>query len=341
MPATLPSLSPELLTIFIDIEGLLVQTSKVPSMYMAADGVFAQIKKPAGTYGLDKTFPDSMFRYERLPQEYQESGGTPFPAERILRNEKPLYIYFRDHLRAFLEELNSSGLCQLVVFTSMVQERADAILDCIEGVGQGDQSRPLFHGRLYREHCCWVPKPSGSSAARLLQPDLVAAAAAGRTRMWFVKDFLVALPALDPRRCIVIDNNTAGCAAHLKNAICLEQSFEWGDRVLLNLKTALLQCAAQEDVRDVCMRGDLYLAWTTFKDQQPPGPSGLNSEGDGTKCILEQPNPCGPVEEPTNNHTGREIWFGKNSGTSRCDCGMRRMPPSVVGLARKKLHFIF
>lgn len=322
VPATLSSLSPGLLTIFIDIERLLIGTSTYPCPELRANAVFAMIKKPAGTYWQDKTVPDSKFRYERMPQEYEEMRGPAFPEERILRNEKPLYVYFRTHLLPFLEELRSSGSCQVVAFTSMVKERADAILDCIEEVGQGKERKQLFQGRLYRENCCWVPKQSGSGAARLLQPDLVAAAAGGRTRMAYVKDITVATPLIDPKRCIIIDTNAANCAGNLRNSICVEEMKLAYDSILVELKNRLLQYSTYEDVRDVCMSGQFYLSWTAYKDQRPSGAPELSAEEDGTQWILKQPVHYEPEEVPIKKPTRRRVCFAEDSGMSMSGCGL-------------------
>lgn len=343
-PGTLPNLSPGLLTVFVDVEGLLVHTAERPDFYKRADAVFALKKKRRGSFGMDKTVPDSKYSYERLPAEYEESlsrGGLPFPEERILRKERPLYVYFRKHLQTFLQELRSSGACQVVAFTWMVKERADAILDCIEGQGKGDEAKSLFQGRLYRENCCWVPKPSGVEGSRLLQPDLVAAAAACWRRMSFVKDFRIAAPFVDPKRCIVIDNSAAGCAAHLKNGICLHPFGGADDEALLTLKTALIEYATNEDVRDVFMGGDLYRAWTAFLDERPRGLPDLAGEGEGTQWILEKPYPYEPPEERFKKSTGRKISFGPISCMSVCGDPRHLMPVSLVRRGREQLRRVF
>lgn len=330
--ATLPSLSPGLFTIFVDVERLLVGVSKVPCPTRRADAVLVEKRKAPGTYQQDKTVPDSKFTYERLPREYEE---LPFPQERILRRERPLYIFFRQYLLEFLEELNSTGLCQVVAFTSSVKERTDAIIDCIEGVGEAEGPRKLFQGRLYREHCCWVPRPSGSTAKRYLQPDLIAAAAAAPCRMMFVKDLRVVTPFVDPKRCIIIDNNAAGCAAHLKNGICLGQNFELDDYVLDSLKRILLQYMGHEDVREACSSGEFYRAWTAFKDERSAELPDLSEEGDGPEWVHGEAIPCEPVEEPVNNHTGRRVCFGPNSGTSMSGSSWRLVTRQWLDRKRK------
>lgn len=262
---------------------------------------------------MDKTVPDSKYSYERFPAAEEKellSGSGRFSMERYQRKERPLYIYFRRHLHTFLRDLRSSGVCQVVAFTLLVKERADAIIDCIERCGQGGEREVLFEGRLYREHCCWVPKPSGKEGARYLQSDLVAPAAALPTRMSLVKDFLTAVPQANAKRSVIINADVAGCAAHMRNSMCVKPFYGEPDNLLENLKPILIDYASTEDVREVCMRGALCNAWNAYKQQQSLD---LTEESEPTPWSLEEPYPYEPEEETSKPSTGRKIYFGSDS----------------------------
>lgn len=290
--ANLHGLGPEKLTVFIEIDRMLLRASSSKAPKLLPQAVLSMKRKQGGMDQRIKGKPYSHHSYERLPSIYEtplELGGLPFPHERLICREKPLFVYMRKHARSFLRDLRDSGRFHVVAFTRMMKERADALIDCLEGRGPESTGEKLFDARLYQEHCCWVPTQPEESARSLLQPDVVTALAADEKRVFYVKSLLTAVPSIDLKRCVLVDFDGASCAANLANSLCFEPYYGQNDEVLPNLLQDLLEYSTFSDIRDILKRSTLSRAYTTYRYKKRHTLPGLQKEVDGLPWLLEQP----------------------------------------------------
>lgn len=312
----LAGLRPEKLTVFIELDRILLCTSGEPSKYKKADAVFSRWRKGCTNFQKIKTKPYSIFGYERLASEYETPvglGGLPFPKERRVYNEKPIYVFLRRHARTFLRELRASGKCQVVVFTRMMKERADALLDVIEGRGPDGSGEKLFDGRLYQENCCWVPTQPAEEARHLLQPDVVVPMAACEERVHYVKSLSTAVPYVNLRRSVLVDFDEVSCAANLKNSMCVKPFYGADDDFLPGLLSSLLRLTRLRDVRDVIRGSDLYSAFSSYKENMQHEMPFLDAERDGAPWVLRRPIHYEPDTASETLTTSRRVCFGPNS----------------------------
>lgn len=310
--AELPGFNPERKTIFIELDKLLTFTYHSPVTEISAQAVFAAIKKKNVIHPEIRTKPFSKCTYERLPDEYAvnpHQNGLPFPRERWDRGEKPMYLYLRPHTREFLRTLRSNGTFQVIAFTSMMQERADTIIDFIEGRGPDGAGETLFDGRLYQENCCWVPVQPAEEARPLLQEEIVVALASNAKRVYYVKSLANAVPSADLKRCIILESDAGSCAAHLKNSLCILPFDGQPDDCLLSILTPLMTYAKSEDIREVIMKGELHRGWISYQHKERHSLPDLSMEGNGGLWMLKNPVPCQPQLPTAAASTGRKIRF--------------------------------
>lgn len=173
---------------------------------------------------LDETLIHSLLR--GLPRL---ALGGPKMIEIQLNGVASLYyVYKRPHVDYFLSEI--SKWFELQVFTALVQEYADPIIDWLEqairGKKRSPRDEPVFTKRYYRHHCSL------------------------RKGVGYVKDLSKFFPADELKLVVILDNSPVLYALHEDNAIMIEGWInDQHDRDLLNLLPMLRSLLLCIDVR--------------------------------------------------------------------------------------------